>query len=412
MPQQILTHVYRLQPTRAQHAALAKILKDQRFLYNAALQERRDAWRRAKVSIGLNDQTRALTEIRGFDPTYSGVPYDVSKWTLKRLDDAMRAFFKRVKAKAGKAGFPRFRSEARWRSFGFHQKDGLRVRNGRLLFSGGIVGGLRMRMHRPLPDDAVLKSAVFTREGNVWRVALTIKTETAPGHSRASTAIGVDVGVNWLAATSDGVFFENHRPRRQREKALRRAARALARCQQGSRRRRKVRARLQREQRHVRNIRTTCMHDVANAIARSASTIFVEALNLKNMTRSASGSLAEPGVQVMQKRGLNRSLADAAPGRLIAMLRYKAERAGVEVVAIDPRNTSRTCSACGVVDAAQLGRDRYRCGCGLDLQRDHNAAINILQRGFAVHEAARRLGDRNVAGRGERGPVNADPLAA
>lgn len=412
MPQQLLTYVYRLQPTRVQHAALAKILKDQRFLYNAALQERRDAWRRAKVSVGLNDQTKALTEIRGFDSTYSGVPYDISKWTLKRLDDAMQAFFKRVKAKAGKAGFPRFRSEARWRSFGFHQKNGLRIRDGRLLFSGGIVGTLRMRMHRPLPDDAVLKSAVFTREGNVWRVALTIATETVVDHQKLNPAVGVDVGVNWLAATSEGVLFENHRPRKQRAKALRRAARALARCQQGSRRRRKIRARLQREQRHVRNICTTRMHDVANAILRSASTIFVEALNLRNMTRSASGTLAEPGVQVAQKRGLNRSLADAAPGRLIAMLRYKAERAGGEVIAVDPRNTSRTCSACGTVDAAQLGRHRYRCGCGLDLQRDHNAAINILQRGLAAHEAARRLGDANVAGCGVRGPANADPLAA
>lgn len=355
------------------------------------------------------------------------MPYNVSKWTLKRLDDAMKAFFRRAKARAGKAGFPRFRGRDGWLTFGFHQKDGLRLKDGRLLFSGGVIGGLRLKMHRSLPDDTVLKSAVFTREGRIWRVALTIATEVTAEHADAGTAVGVDVGVNWLAATSNGKLYENHRPRKILEKALRRAARALSRCRRGSKRRRKVRARLLREQRRVRNARTTRLHDVANAIVRSAGTIFVEKLNLRNMTRSASGTPDAPGMKVRQtrsekerardvvsrKRGLNRSMADAAPGRLIAMLRYKAGRAGGEVIEVDPRNTSRTCSACGIVDAAQMGRDRYRCGCGLDMQRDLNAAINIRERGLtAAHEAARRLGDPNVAGCGVRGPVNAEPLAA
>ena len=92
----VRTFVYRINPTRRQHAALTKILRDQRNLYNAALQERRDAWQKSAVSITLNDQTASLTEIRGFDVDYSGVPYNLSKWTLKRLDDAMKAFFRRV----------------------------------------------------------------------------------------------------------------------------------------------------------------------------------------------------------------------------------------------------------------------------------------------------------------------------
>ena len=389
------------------------MLEDQRLLYNAALQERREAWSRARVLISFNDQTKSLTEIRSFDPAYGGVPYTVSKWTLKRLDDAMKSFFRRAKAHAQKAGFPRFRGRDGWSSFGLHQIAGLRLKNDRLLFSGGIVGGLRLRMHRVLPKNAVLKSAVFTREGRTWRVALAISTATAVEHSAAGTAIGVDVGVNWLAATSEGGLFQNFRPRRKRTQVLRRTQRALSRCRRGSNRRRKVRARLLREQRRVRNARTTRLHDVANAIVRSAATIFVEKLNLKSMTRSASGTLDEPGTNVRQKAGLNRSMADAAPGCLISMLRYKAERAGGEVVEVDPRNTSRMCSACGTVDVAQLGKDRYRCRCGLDMQRDLNAAINIWKHGLAaVHEAARGLGDANVAECGVRGPVNTESLAA
>ncbi|MBS7671726.1 helix-turn-helix domain-containing protein, partial [Croceicoccus gelatinilyticus] len=133
---QVLTYVYRLKPTRAQHGALRRILDDQRYLYNAALHERIDAWRRG-VSVGMNDQTKSLTSIRGFDESYGGVPYNLSKWTLKRLDDAMKGFFRRAKTK-GKAGFPRFRPASRWDSFGFHQIGGLRIRDGRLLFSSGV----------------------------------------------------------------------------------------------------------------------------------------------------------------------------------------------------------------------------------------------------------------------------------
>lgn len=409
----MLTYVYRLRPTRAQHAALERMLEDQRNLYNAALQERRDAWLKVRTLVTFNDQTKSLTEIRAFDPIYGEVPYNVSKWTLKRLDDAMKAFFRRVKARSGKAGFPRFRGKDGWTSFGFHQKDGLRLKNGRLLFSGGIVGGLRLRMHRPLSDDATIKSAVLTREGHQWRVALTVAIELAAEHIRPDLSTGVDVGVNWLATTSEGEFFKNHRPRTARAQALRKAARALSRCRRGSKRRTKVRVRLACEQRRVRNARTTRLHDVANAIVASAGTVFVEKLKLRNMTRSASGTLVAPGVQVAQKRGLNRSMADAAPGRLVLMMRYKAERAGGVVIEVDPRDTSRTCSACGAVDVAQLGRDRYRCRCGLDLQRDYNAAINIRERGLTVaHEAARRLGEPNVADCRIRALGTAEPLAA
>jgi putative transposase len=347
----MLTYVYGLRPTRAQHAALRRMLEGQRHLYNAALHERREAWSRQGLSIGLNDQTRSLTEIRAFDETYGEVPYNVSKWTLKRLDDAMKAFFRRVKAKAGRAGFPRFRGADGWNSFGLHQIGGMILRDGRIRMKG-VEGGIRLRMHRRLPDDAILKSAVFTREAGHWRVAIVVATDSAKEHAAATKSVGVDVGVNWLAATSDGVFHENVRPRAKNAKALKRAARALSRCHKGSKRRRKVRAALAREQRRVRNMRTTRLHDVANAIVASAKTIFVEALKLRNMTRSAKGTLDEPGVKVAQKRGLNRSMADAAPGRLISMLRYKAERAGGVVVEVDPRNTSRTCSGCGVVDAA------------------------------------------------------------
>ena len=293
-----------------------------------------------------------------------------------------------------------------------HQIAGLRLKGKRLLFSGGLIGGLRVKMHRSLPEGAKIKSAVFTLESDIWRVALACEVPVLAANYD-DAAIGIDVGANHLATDSNGYHYANVRPLDKRQKELRRAARGLARTCRGSKRRKKAIAKLQRVQRSVRNHRRTHLHNVANAIVKTASTIVVEDLKLKNMTRSVKGTLVEPGKNVRQKAGLNRVLADAAPGRLIAMLSYKAESAGGRMIKVDPRNTSRTCSACGVVDAAQLSRNRYRCSCGLDMQRDHNAAINIRERGIlALHEAARGLGDANVTGCGERCPVNAEPLAA
>jgi putative transposase len=391
----VLSYVFKVLPSRAQHAALDAMLENQRQFYNAALQERIWAWRRG-VSIGLNDQTKSLTEIRKFDAGIGGVPYDVSKWTLKRLDDSMKAFFKRAKARCGKAGFPRFRGKAGWSTFGFHQTNGLRLKSGKLLFGSGIVGGLTLKMHRPLPEGSVIKSASFTKEALHWRVALVIETADAVVHNHPAASCGIDVGVEALATLSDGTRIENIRPSKAAHRKLRQAARALSRCKRGSNRRRKVRAKLAAAQRKVRNIRTTYLHQVSAKITRQYGLIAVEDLKLKNMTRSAKGTLAEPGTKVRQKAGLNRSLADAAPGRLIEMIRYKAESAGGVMIKVDPRYTSQMCNACGVIVAKPLNERRHVCPCGTNMHRDYNAAINILERGLAAHEAARRLGEPNV----------------
>lgn len=407
----VQTYVFRVCLSRAQHAAFDRILTDQRHLYNAALEERINAWR-CGVSISMNDQTKSLTEIRSFESSYGDVPYNLSKWTLKRLDDAMKAFFQRAKKRSGKAGFPRFRSASRWSSFGFHQKDGIRLVGGKLRFSGGIVGALGLRMHRQLPVGAVIKSAIFTKEDRHWRVALAVAIEASTEHQKSGTLIGIDVGIEALATLSDGVRIENIRPRKSAERKLRSAARALSRCKRGSRRRKKVRARLAKAQRAVRNVRTTYLHQVSASIARDFELIAVEKLQLRNMTRSARGTREEPGTNIRQKTGLNRSLADAAPGRLISMIRYKAERAGGTMIEVDPKGTSQECSFCGAIVLKALSERQHVCACGADMHRDHNGAINILKRGVAAHEAARGLGDANVGDCSMRCPGKTEPLAA
>ena len=373
----LLTYRYKLEPTRAQYRELDHVLEFQRLLYNACLQERVEAWRKARVSISRNDQTRSLTEIRSFDAAYAAMPVAMSRWSLYRVDDAMKAFFARVK-KGQTPGFPRFRSMGRWSTFGFSEWDGIRLRNGRLLLKPFAVG-IRVHLHRPLPSDDI-RSCTFTRKGRHWFVNLVVDSPVAERHKAPGSAIGIDVGIEHLLTTSEGEHVENKRPRSRREKQLRQAQQALARCRKGSKRRKKIRERLRTVQARIAAFRDTHLHQVSAALARRYETIAVEDLRLRNMTRSARGTVDNPGTNVAQKAGLNRSLLDAAPGKLIQMIAYKVERTGGRMVKVDPRNTSQACSSCGTIVRKALSERRHVCSCGLDLQRDHNAALNILGR--------------------------------
>ncbi len=142
-----LTYRYKLAPTRGQYIKLANFCEAQRQLYNAALQERCDAWSKAKLSISKFDQCKSLTQIGAFEPIYGDVPVAMSRWSIGRVDEAMKGFFSRVK-RGQKPGFPRFRGKGRWSSFGFAEFVGIRMHGNKLLFKP-LTGGLRIKLHRP-----------------------------------------------------------------------------------------------------------------------------------------------------------------------------------------------------------------------------------------------------------------------
>jgi putative transposase len=170
-----LTYQYGLRPKRQQYRRLEAILEGQRLLYNAALEERSQAWSKSHWSVTRVDQTKSLTTIRADDPQgYGALPVNLSRWSLKKVDEAFQAFFRRIRAKRGKAGFPRFKSRHRWRSFGFSEFCGIRLTYGALVFKG-MPGRLKLDLHRPLPDHASIRSCTLTKEGRAWRVALQIE---------------------------------------------------------------------------------------------------------------------------------------------------------------------------------------------------------------------------------------------
>lgn len=451
----LLTYRYRLLPTRAQHMALARILESQRTLYNGALAERIDAYKRSLLSVerGLRekphtityfDQTNSLTQCRQ-DPLtrdeFSRVPAYLQHWTLKRLDDAYKAFFRRIReGKRRDAGFPLFRGRDRWDSFGFSQNGGFRLTNsgvpsrgarngdsgrrapgdttGSTLSDGGdssprsdddrtsqngrmrlrikgLPGGLRLHLHRPLPGDIGtlghksenLRSITITHDpgGRKWWVSISCRVDPQPRCQSGHAAVGVDVGVTKAIAQSDESVVPLPKTIKAARKTKTLRQRAMSRAIKGSKRREKTKLRLARLEAANTRRRKAWHHRQAAKLTRCYRVVGIEDLQVANMVRSAKGTAAEPGTNVKPKAGLNRSILEVGWAGLREKLTYKALRDGAILVAVPPAGTSQTCSVCGYRDADnRRSQAVFVCGqCGHRENADINAAKVIRARALA-----------------------------
>lgn len=381
----IVTYEYRLLPTKAQHCALGSLLESQRQLYNAALEERIGAYRRGVVR-GYFEQARALTEWRQSDPEAAALPLCLLRATLKRLDQAYKGFFRRVKQKAAKAGFPRFRGKGWWDSFGFCEFSGISL-DGTCLRFKGMPGALKVHLHRPLPDEARIRCCTFKRDTKGWKVGLVVEVRAAATRV-GNRMVGVDLGITNFAVLSDAGIIPSLRAARRAERRLRIEQRSLSRKQRGSRCRRKARTEVARCYAAIARRRSNHLHQATARLIRDYDLIAVEALNVKGLARSA----------------LARDIHDASWTKFLSLLRYKAEKAGALLVEVDPRNSSQDCSDCGMRVPKGLGERTHDCPhCGLSIDRDLNAARNVL------HRAGVRPGSRNVADYGKRASGNLSP---
>jgi putative transposase len=366
-----------LLPSKKQHARLAEILESQRQLYNAAKQEREDCYRKTGKGRSYMDQCKAITELRQ-EPEFSNIPANMQRWTLKRCDNAYQAFFRRIKA-GEKPGFPRYKGKQRWNSFGFAEFSGIIMRDRRVHFKG-LPSSIRIHQHRSLPEGKIL-SCVFTRDAKGWSVSLQMRIAARP-LPVTGKQIGIDVGLKELAVLSTSEALPNPRIAKRTERELRRRSRALSRCERGSNRRRKVKMAVTRWHARIQNARNTYLHQVSAKLVRENDLIAMEKLNIKAMGKGL----------------FSKSIYDASWSKLKEMIAYKAESAGRQFIEVDPKNTTQACSGCGVIVPKTLKERWHSCPhCGLELDRDHNAAINIL------HRAVLRPGARKT----RRWPVSA-----
>ncbi|WP_433415400.1 RNA-guided endonuclease InsQ/TnpB family protein [Microtetraspora malaysiensis] len=389
------SYKFLLRLTGKQAATLAQCLEDHRVLYNAALEHRRTAYGKAGVAVRYGDQSGELKHIRSDDPAGQGRwSFSSQQATLRRLDKAFAAFFRRVKA-GQKPGFPRFKGRG-WFDTVEWPKDGDGCRwdsqpehpSATFVRLQG-VGHVRVHQHRAVRGR--VKTIAVKREGNRWYVVLSCDDVPAQTLPATGAVVGLDMGVASLVTTSDGEHVANPRHLHASADRLAAAQRALARKKRGSKRRRKAAARVAALHAKVRRQRLDGTHKAALALVREYGVIVHEDLRIANMTRSATGTIEAPGRNVAQKSGLNRSIVDAGWGVFLTVLAHKAESAGRELIAVDPANTSRTCARCGhCAKENRVTQAEFACtACGHTAHADINAAINILRAGLALREAAR-----------------------
>jgi putative transposase len=369
---------FRAYPTRRQEQRARALLAAHRHLYNAALEERREAWRHG-VTIRYGDQSAQLAEIRRADPDGQGRwSFTSQQQTLRRLDRAFQGFFQRVRA-GRRAGYPRFKTAARWDSVDFVDGDGARWRRAEGRWAAAYfqgVGQVKVKAHREVVG--LVKTLRCKREGRRWYVIVVAEQQPVP-LPPTGREIGLDIGVARFATTSDGQVIGNPRFLAAIAGELAAAQRAVAGCQPGSGNRRRAKRKLAKLHRKLANQRRDFHHQTSRNLIDNCDVIAVEELAITNMTRSASGTVQQPGRNVAAKAGLNRSILDAGWGQFLAILLAKAEGAGRRVVEVHPRDTSITCHHCGA-RCVRPRQDTVVCPVHGGMDADLNGTCNILTR--------------------------------
>jgi len=383
----IRTYKYRLHPTKAQARQLDFLLWQGRLLYNAALEQRITTYKETGKGISYPQQWAHFRDQRNANPDTLGQLNATSmQQLLRRLDKAFRAFFCRLET-GETPGFPRFKGRDRFNSLEYRHGDGCKLRVGeRVLFYVQNVGEIKVKYHRALPDGATIKHVILKRSLRKWYVCLQIEAPNCQPPEHGGPAVGVDMGLLSLLALSDGTIVENPRWLRHSLRKLRKAQRKLARRKKGSKRRRKAAFQVARLHERIANQRRDFWHKVTRQLVDTYGFIALEDLTLKFMTANHHLAL---------------SAHDAGLGEFQQLLAYKAESAGTQVVTVNPAYTSQTCSGCGVtVEKALSVRVHYCPDCGLTLDRDVNAARNILF--LAVRPARTGRSGHNVGQGAER----------
>jgi putative transposase len=318
------------------------------------LEDRKNAYDRCGIGLNYNEQAGQLKYLN------LGIYSQVAQDVLRRLDKAFQNFFRRVKNGEKKAGYPRFQGKNRYDSFTYPQ-TGFKIEDGKLHLSK--IGAIRIFQHREIVGK--IKTCTIKRDGDQWHTSFSVELPDVE-KKEIKTSVGVDVGISTLATLSDGTEIENPKTLNKYDSKLRKAQRDLSRKKKGSSNRNKQRSKVVRIHRKIRNTRKDCLHKASRILADTYDQIIFEDLQIKNMVKN---------------HHLARSIHDASWGMLISFTTYKAEEAGGIVELVNPRNTSKQCSVCGCIQPMPLSQRTYRCpDCGAVIGRDHNAAINMLNK--------------------------------
>ncbi|UFP95629.1 RNA-guided endonuclease InsQ/TnpB family protein [Gloeobacter morelensis] len=359
------TFQYRLYPSKTQARSLQAMVETCRRFYNLCLEERKIAYQLQGQTITKVQQLRRVKEYRKSNPYAASVHSHVLQVVVADLDKAFQAFFRRVKA-GQTPGYPRFKGRNRFRSFGFKELgNGFKIDGRRLKLFG--VGRVAMRWHRPF--EGSIKTARISHKAGEWFASLACEVQTAVPPATGQE-VGVDLGINSLLVTSDGEHIENPRWYRAEQAKLRVLQRSVARKKKGGTHRKKAVWVLQKQHARIANRRKDFLNKVAYRLIGRYDRIAIEDLRINNLVRN---------------QHLAKSILDAGWGYLTQRLTHAAGSAHRVVRLVNPAYTSKTCSCCGALfEHLTLGDRWMECPCGLSMDRDENAARNILRLGQSL----------------------------
>jgi len=367
------TFKYRIYASDETLTKVEKWLELCRELYNSALAERIAAYRYQRVSISGYTQMVELPDIKREFPEFKDVNSQVLQQVLDRLQKAFDAFFRRIKKGGEKPGFPRFRGKDRYNSFTL-KNTGWKLEDRYLWVKN--VGRFKMKLSRLIQGDIKTITISRTPSGK-WYASFScggIEPKLLPPNDKV---IGIDVGIKYFIADSEGEVIDNPHFLKESEKQLRVRQRALSRCKKGSEGRKEARILVAKSHEHIVNQRRNFQHEKANYYIENYGTICFENLMIKNMVRN---------------HHLAKAISDASWGSFFNMLKYKAEYAGRIAIEVPPHNSSQICSGCGQVVAKSLSVRTHICPyCGLVLDRDVNAANNHKHKGLEILDKLVRI---------------------
>jgi len=353
------TFVYRLYPSKAQRKLLESTLETCRRFYNDCLSERQAVYELEERTLGKTEQLRRVKTHKEKNSHAENIHSHILQVVVQDLQKAFDAFYRRVKS-GETPGYPRYKGEHRFRSFGLKEYgNGFRMDGRRLRISG--IGRIGVRWHRPI--EGKIKTLRVTRKANRWYAAFACEVEPKPCPLPVETEVGLDAGVYALYTLSNGECVENPRWYQTEQEKLARQQQVVSRRKRGGSNRRKAIRILARTHHRVANQRKDFLHKLSHSLVQRFGKIACEDLNIAKMA--------------------GKTVLDAGWGFFKQCLSYKAENAGRTVVFVNPAYTSQDCCECGSRQEMPLSQRWYSCGCGNARDRDENAALNILQAGRA-----------------------------
>ncbi|WP_209615448.1 RNA-guided endonuclease InsQ/TnpB family protein [Methanolobus bombayensis] len=351
------SYKFRLYPTKQQEVTLIRTIDVCRHIYNEFLADRRNAYDRCNQGLSTMEQLYQVQYLEFDTDVHSQVKQDV----IRRLGKSFDAFFRRCKNGEAKVGYPRFKGKRRYNSFTYPQ-SGFSISGKKLKLSK--IGEIKIVQHREI--EGKIKTCTIRKDGKQWYVTFSVVVENNVTPVEPVTFVGIDVGLNSLVTLSDGTQINPPKYYRNTEGELKRQQRNLSRKKKFSNNWKKQCDKVNTLHRKIRNQRNDFNHKLSRELINAYDYIAFEDLNVKNMVKNSR---------------LSKSIHDASWSDLIQITKYKAEEAGKFVELVNPYNTSQLCSNCGQKVEKSLAVRTHNCPhCGLVLDRDHNAAINILNR--------------------------------